>query len=352
MRSSHIFQVPSSSNRLPGANSGSSKQKKRKRGAAEPEDEDVDGRPESREPVSIASLTANQAAQYRLAGADLSDGVPAHPFPHRDKSADKPEVKEDGIASLFQNDEDQVSLRQRHLSVLSTIMHNSLLKGDYRRAGRAWAMLLRSGPMAMRLEQTTMDLHRDGRWEIAAEILLRRRPNYMGPDSLPAFTETGLRAARDFYERLIVQFPIHPNRMNTQIDFYLAMFSLWIYEVTERAKAVCQRIAERSNDTSTDVLAENFDPRENNSDSITTELSIELNQIQTEEIQGARQIATRLDELLSSPPYDKDPRLLHLRGSVALWMGDLMGSEREREHGRAGECFQRAVANGGRLWKA
>jgi hypothetical protein len=217
----------------------------------------------------------------------------------------------------------------------------------------------------MRLDQTTTDLHRDGRWEIAAEILLRRKPNQtdqssskngheqpsLEQDLEQVFTETGLRAARDFYERLIVQFPIHPNRKNTQIDFYLAMFSLWIYEVTERAKAERQRIAEQSNGTSMDVPAEYFDPREDDSDSITTEQSTELNQVRAEEVQSARQIANRLDELLSSPPYDKDPRLLHLRGSVALWMGDLVETARERESIRAEEFFERTVANGGHLWK-
>lgn len=323
-----IFQVPSTYSKLSVARSNSTNSKKRKRGAAEPEDEDVDAPSEFREPVSLTSLTANQAAQYHLAGADPSDGLPDAPFPHHPKSEIKTQVSQNDVASSLPKDPEKVSLRQRHLSVLTTIMHHSLLKGDYQRAGRAWGMLLRSGPTAVRLDMTTMDLHSEGRWEIAAEILLRRDSpifqssdwNNLDRDSFrhnsPAFTETGLRAARDLYERLIVQFPIHPNRKNTHIDFYLAMFSLWIYEVTEKAESERQRIEqhngmdEASQRSLSDSMSEDG-PR------------FELHQVLVNEVQGARRIANRLDDLISSPPYDKDPGLLRLRSSVSAWVRDL-----------------------------
>lgn len=351
MPSSQVFQVPSYSGILPAAKKSS----KRKRRAVEPEDENVAEQPAATEPASFTSLTADQAAQYQLAGLDPSDGIPEAPFPHRDKSKFKPREDVRGPTPFISSKSDGLSLRQRHMSVLNTILHHSLLNGDYRRAGRAWAMLLRSGPTAMRLDQTTMDLHRDGRWEIAAEILLRRKPvqtQYPAtdPDSDTVFSKAGLRTARDFYERLIVQFPVHPNRMNTQVDFYLAMFSLWIYEVTEKAKSERQRLFEQS--SSADRVMENFDPHEMLSDSMNSDnSSSEMQLICAEEVQAAQDIANRLDELLSSPPYDKNPRLLHLRGDIALWMSDSVISVHDEERQKAMKFFDQAVTNGGRIWK-
>ena len=215
-----------------------------------------------------------------------------------------------------------------------------------------------------------MDLHKGGQWEIAAEMLLRRTPSrlaqpssqhersgatapeqaFPAPNSQPVITEECLRTARDFYERLIVQFPIHPNRSNTQIEFYLAMFSLWIYEISERAKSDQQRLMQRDGTT---MQPDDFDEENNLLEPMDQDdlVTLELGQIQANEIQGARQIASRLDDLLSLPPYDKDPRLLHLRGSIALWMGDLVENEREREQLRAQDFFHRTLANGGRLWQ-
>lgn len=368
MASSQIFFLPSSSeaHKPPSANR---RKRKRRESEAEDEDQQLGDRPTS----SFVSLSRDQASQYRLAGIEPGTELPTAPFPHREPSKFKPSSHDIGgsrISAAFHKQPGQASLRQRHLNVLTTIMHHALLKGDYQRAGKAWAMLLRSGSAAIRLGDTTMDLHKGGQWEIAAEMLLRRTPSrlaqpssqhersgatareqaFPAPNSQPVITEECLRTARDFYERLIVQFPIHPNRSNTQIEFYLAMFSLWIYEISERAKLDQQRLMQRDG---TMMQPDDFDEESNLLEPMDQDelVTLELGQIQANEIQGARQIASRLDDLLSLPPYDKDPRLLHLRGSIALWMGDLVENEREREQLRAQDFFHRTLVNGGRLWQ-
>jgi hypothetical protein len=47
-------------------------------------------------------------------------------------------------------------------------------------------------------------------------------------------------------------------------------------------------------------------------------------EIQREELAGAREICRRLEELVQSPPYDKNAQLLVLRGHVGLWVSDLL----------------------------
>jgi len=372
MASSHIFRVPLSYGRLGGTASGSQKNLKRKRRRLEPDTEDEEEPTEPLDtrqyPAAITSLTATQAAQYRLAGAHPSDGLPEPPFPHREHPKFKPDIVQNDTHFPTKIDDERITLRQRHLGVLTTIMHHSLLKRDYRRAGRAWAMLLRSGPSAVQLGLTTMDLHRDGRWQIAAEVLLRREsaqsdgfgqpPSSMladeeltGQNLKPIFSETGLRAVRDFYNRLIVQFPLHPSRLNTAVDFYLAMYSLWIYQVVDGARSERERLSRLSE--ASDIPIENFDSPRHSESSGEEHSAAERREIDLEEIRGARLIASRLEALLSSPPYDKDPQLLHLGGSVALWLANLVedaGAEEERRKAR--DFFDKSLANGGRHWKA
>jgi hypothetical protein len=46
--------------------------------------------------------------------------------------------------------------------------------------------------------------------------------------------------------------------------------------------------------------------------------------IQAEELNRATEIADRLDQLVVSPPFDKQASLLQLRGNIALWISDLV----------------------------
>src|SRR5579871_1357106 len=259
MSSSHIFSVPSSSRRRSVHKPLLANGKKRKRQESESEDENSqypntstgDGLKSS-----FVSLSRDQASQYHIAGIVPGTELPKAPFPHREPSKTKPsshDIDRNRSSNPFLKEPEQPGLRQKHLNVLTTVMHHALLKGDYQRAGKAWAMLLRSGSSAVRLMDTTMDICKNGQWEIGAEILLCRRSSnqqereqeeFLHPNPETIITQESLQAARNFYERLIVQYPIYPNRSNIQIEVYLALFTLSIYEISEKAKSERQKLVQ------------------------------------------------------------------------------------------------------------
>ncbi|KAF2403309.1 hypothetical protein EJ06DRAFT_553659 [Trichodelitschia bisporula] len=285
--------------------------RKRKRVSISDHEDDIEGQHRPH----ITELTAAQVEQHHTAGLALDAHPPKHPFPHapepssshvlRDAKAEvqslKPPLHHVDPAyyePLPYKSTEPGTLRERHLAVLTAVLHHTLLRRDYRRAGRAWGMLLRSS-------RDAADVRIQGRWGIGSELLLRNE-------------DAGFRAARQYYERLVVQFPEAPTgtpryRHARAGHFYVAMFSLWIYEVTEAG---------------------------------------------TELLEGARSIAARMDEVLVSPPYDRNAELLHLRAMVSLWIHDLLGDTdggdiddvRDDEMTKARELLQRCVASGGQVW--
>lgn len=315
-------------------------------------DSDSDAGQRSRTSPSDAhshpSFASPELVQLRVAGLlpEEEHRVPPSPFPHTPARVSKPYLGAAKIqkelagppsrlytAHSTANQHDTSSghtqasnLRRTHLNVLSTVMHRCLQDRDYDRAGRAWGMILRT----QATHGNTVDLRNHGRWGIGAEILLRRKPagvassdqtdDAASPD-VHIFTEQGFELAREYYERLIVQ---HPTRKQTphavdQRSFYPAMFSLWIQEVNEKSKRARRRNAEedhrsRSRSISIDGVHEHGS---------TENARIREDALQMQELAGAMEIAERLDDLVKSPPFDKQASLLYLRGQIALWISDL-----------------------------
>jgi hypothetical protein len=258
-------------------------------------------------------------------------------------------------------------------------MHRCLLEGDFLRAGKAWGLILRT-----QISGTPIDPRNHGRWGIGAELLLHRRTRGVeqnkqsSSNETTPYTEEGFALAREYYERLIVQ---HPNRKHVpraidELTFYPAMFSLWIYEVCEKSKRARRHFeAEHGASTSDSHLTE---------ESMTSEdTRADASILAATELQHAKEIGARLDQLIMSPPFDKHVDLLQLRGMVGLWLADLVlrgerrhstdgwdqiltgddddntdesvpemlhrSSENQRELTRALENFERAQANGRQL---
>lgn len=244
------------------------------------------------------------------------------------------------------------NLRRHHLAVLTTILHRCLLESDYARASRAWSLLLRS-----RIDGKPVEIRRDGRWGIGAEILLQRHHGHpsankkisdqdngqdkeTSQDTIePLFTEEGFRSAREYYERLILQYSEKGRAQKSAVNatkFYPAMFSLWIYEVCERIKRAKLDLDQDTSSPSTSPQIphdESFDPdisldmQYDRQSRLAKNREEQLAQINAMELAGAREIAERLDRLLSSPPYDNDVNILELRGMVHVWIGDLLVNE-------------------------
>jgi hypothetical protein len=291
-------------------------------------------------------LTPNESHQYRIAGLSFNQELPRGNFPHG-PGYDKDEVTIRGnmpgqlLKGLPYLDipiyppqcaAHQGSIRLQHLSVLTAILHRSLLQGDYTRAGRAWGLLLRDEFRGM-----PMDVRNEGRWGIGAEILLRRgppeasenahrqSPNALSePDTTSTFSKKGFAEAKEYYERLILNHPfskLQPNSVSA-LHFYPAMFGLWVYVTQEESK-----LARRN-------LLDHEEFSEEPSDEEDFEIDFERREllkrhaltatVRAQELDQAQQIATRMDTLLGSPPYADSAQLLELRGMVSLWIGDLI----------------------------
>ncbi|KAB2580189.1 hypothetical protein BFW01_g3135 [Lasiodiplodia theobromae] len=389
--------------------------------------------PSTRPPSSaINTLTAAQAHQFRVAGHDPELPLPKPPFPHapasvkqtrhgehqrplsknashedkftpaelhRELAALNPPLYASHLSSAARLPQTRAKRRSRgpspsepRLPELESdegnhwrhrlvheklaIMHRCLLQGDYHRAGLVWKVILQTGRGAMKVDERVY-----ARWGITAEMHLNTpKASDDSQSEIPSatiddatFTEEGFKAARLYYERLILDHPFQQSnpKATSALTFYPAMFSLWLYEISQ-ASRVAMAAAEKSDsddeDTGSEVTSDSGSPKRHASARETRILAI-----RTDELRRAREIAARLDDLLSSPHFDKRPELLHLRGMIAVWNGDLIAqihqseriidghrpseddsemhddADREEHISKAKELFQLAKACGGRL---
>ncbi|KAI9678305.1 MAG: hypothetical protein M1817_006251 [Caeruleum heppii] len=304
-------------------------------------------------------LSPDTAEQYRVAGLDPSRSLPEH-FPHRGLPRNPSSRAGAGDSSLTTTHKqlarlqpplfvpdaslrpDATKLRRRHLCVLVTILHRCLLEGDYLRAGRAWGLLLRGDG------QGVIDLRSNGTWGIGAEILLRRGTQFTTPGDPPAedvpsdsdiddegesphhhpappprqFSKAGFELARAYYESLILHFPANKHRPHatSSLDFYPAMFGLWIHSAQEERLA-----AERDLQTYTSPGLD-FDmtgERARSRDAQIEGADEQHARIRREELGEAERILARMEELMISPPYADEPGLCRLREMVRKWIEDL-----------------------------
>lgn len=384
--------------------------KKRKRSDSSDSDEraDSDASVGRDDPVNTnfnwASLTTATTEEYRTAGFDPTrDQIPSAPFPHkaipddvrssRDGShagageavvsPSNPSPSIPNFSASQEHHKDQ-TLRAQHLANLTTLLHRCLATGDFVRAEKAWALILRSGGESIELKDSVMDIRKSGKWAIAAEILLRRRNNddHLTPSGRGvAFQvrnhEAGamldldnVRATRRFYERLALQYPASKFRAEQPTDFYLHLYGLWVYEITERTRRALVQIQKRYDTDREGSDREEDEDSESGSDDASHSRKLAATQLRSQEFQDARELVNNLDDVLTRPPFDKSPDLLYLRGMVSLWIVDLMqelaqvnlggGGPQDAQHQeqirnckeereKAQSFFIRCMANGGRV---
>lgn len=274
-------------------------------------------------------------------------------------------------------------LRRHHLGVLTTLLHRCLAEGDIPRASRAWALLLRAESGGF-----PIDIRNTGYWGIGAELLIRgqesnaaafggqRRESSPGdgdtnedaaqaeedqdPESdsenasrpIRWGTAEGLEKAKEYYERLILQYPYmrqFPNAV-TAVDFWPAMLGCEIYGIQFSQKEALWKISraeekdEGSGDDDDDgddeevLYEEDEEAAENNEDS---EYSYrerrrqrrlarraekrwrQREEVRRTALEASETVANRMDELMTSLPYSDSHALLRLRGMLALYIGDL-----------------------------
>lgn len=242
------------------------------------------------------------------------------------------------------------TVRRRHTAVLTTILHKCMLDGDYIRAGRAFSMLLR-----LEMGGVKIDVRKDGLWGIGAEILLRRETAII-EDATTKFTwfsQEGFRAARAYYDRLILQFPhrkTHPYLMSS-IHFNVAMFGVWIFQIQDRSRSLSYAL---ENGSSTDDILAVLGGTSSEDDNSTAPDVYQL--IKESELEQARDIQNHIEHVTLGPPFDKDPQHHKLQGMISLWIVDLLRTisrpkmEVDSELKKASSHFKLCTNNGGTVW--
>ena len=317
--------------------------------------------------VVQSTLIHGIESQHETFRQALAEGLPGsnftQNFPHQSQTSSRSKVKEEiahelttlkpALSSAKGPNYDiqtglagDPGLRQRHLAAMTTTLQRCLLEGDYIRAGRAWGLLLRSEHSGH-----TMDLRSNNRWGIGAEILLRRdvelaRKRKDGQmsnlhemamlDQARScwFSVDGFEKAKNYYERLVLQYPYRraaPNAVGP-LDFYCAMFGLWIYAVNEQHSAELRTVrkpANRSQHHERRVDKETDSEGESDASDIEIDLrySQERERVRKSTLQRAQEIASRLAELLISPPYTNSDMFKTLREMIDRWIRDLSAEQ-------------------------
>ncbi|CAD6439133.1 794ef326-0840-4ea0-909a-0ca761740bc2-CDS [Sclerotinia trifoliorum] len=370
----------------------------------------------SAEITNPLSLTPAEVMQYRLAGLGLDKELPSKigvkHWPHRglpptysinsddhdsatNSRANKEDDSEEESAKSRRERErrkrderktGRSNLRIQHLSVLVAIMMRNLEEGDMERAGRAWALLLR-----MQIAGQGVEIRKTGYWGIGAELLMRgavnqQRKEWWEADAEEASgdeanidsdgepkedgkkqrageegeekrygTAEGLLKVKDYYERLILQYPYKRQFHGSvnALDFWPAMLGCEIYGIQFEHKAGLRKIAkqaekdEEGDIRDSDISAEEediddeeegdpgdkaFAAHQRRQDRLHKRRKEkrweERDEVRRTALVATELVAQRMNELMTTPPYSDSPVLIRLRGMVALYIGDLCVPEK------------------------
>lgn len=328
--------------------------KKRKREDNDDEESDASANDHSTDSDDLTPqktrgfVPVNRTDPYLVAGLSREQPVPRFPFPHAPvKSSDAPRrSSQEELAAVnpplyvakAEPEDQSTSLKRKHLDNLTVILHRCMLKGDWERASRTWGLLART-----EVGGQGIDVRQHGRWGIGAEILMRRehdKPSNSaaGPTSQASedgtlqddndghntstkLSDQGFKLAREYYERLVLQYPYTPHSQHTVNSrvFYPALFNVWVYEVQSRYKGLREE-ASRPRRSSIQSIASDVS---HHSRSSQLDSSHDLTK---RELEDALPVADRLDQLLLNPPFDVSEPLLQLRGMMGIWLSDLHAS--------------------------
>lgn len=306
----------------------------------------LNGYDTSPQPSEAPDLTPDEAHQDLRARSPFEEPLPDYPFPHAalPDANDSPRWNEQlPTRSKFDPSYsctakpffETHSLHQQHLAVMMAILHRTLLEEDFVRASRALGIILRD-----RVGGKSNDIRTDGKWGIGAEILLRSHFEEEESRNSPMNSGTneersgsdqqipkawasfkGFQAAKAYYEKLIVLYPPNkqfPSTVNA-LDFYLAMFGLWVY-ITHQQYNRKPSITSSTTDGSG---SEPEGPSPGSPPFSTLRTQSRARYLVVEELAQAREVAKRMDSVMSFVPYRDHLDLINLRRNVRAWIDDL-----------------------------
>ncbi|KAL8652882.1 MAG: hypothetical protein Q9210_002420 [Variospora velana] len=229
-------------------------------------------------------------------------------------------------------------LRRQHYNVLTSLLHRCILEEDYARASRAWGMLLRS-----ELGGHPFDIRVHDRWGIGAELLLYSDSTLVGRKTIVTdfgsmqnegtsideakSIEKGLVKAKEYYERLILQFPYRktsPDSMSS-LTFYPVLFSIWIHSIQLRYKLATHEMIHDEEyrdgvEPNDDVRSDNEPPEPRAATSVFDGIAA----ARRNAVHDANTVIERLEELLISPPSSDHSGLWKIKGMLLLWTSHLL----------------------------
>ena len=310
------------------------------------ESEDDDEWDPDRSSTMTTSPSSNFEEQLATAGLTLKEKgmIPGGHFPHTPYVGYlEPEPvldqKQTDKADETLGSHGYFSVKRKHLAVLTVVLHKCILEGDFIRAGRAWGNLLRQA-----VKGTPMNFRINGMWAVGAEILFRSHvlddashaddeKSSVGSNQdeemdtqVPTFSKEGFEKAKEYYERLILHYPYrfwYRNAISV-LQFYPAMFGLWIFNIQSEQKAALASI-ERSNGNDDDDVSRSLDFQP-------PDRSFERELIRKHALREGEQIAVRLDDLMASMPFSENSNMWKLKAMVALWLRDLCVSLKDDGH--------------------
>ncbi|EXJ69008.1 uncharacterized protein A1O5_07943 [Cladophialophora psammophila CBS 110553] len=323
----NIFVPPIATQRAPLAawelSSGKKKRKRmkiqRETTQGEEHDNGVNGQSETMANLDYTAVVSPlERLQRRVSGQPLDQPPPPFPFPHTESPLMKSRAGRGNLdkgmdsSQTSKLSDSSRSFHGQHLAALTAVVHRSLFKEDFPRAARALGLMFHEDIVSKSAAVRTQ-----GYMGIAAEVLLRngtaREPSPNPGVSALRFTHEGFEKAKLFYERLIVRHPYHkswPEAVNA-VDYYLAMFNLWIFVV--QAESTDESTAHE--DDESDVESATPSSRAGGFRNPSWKKVRELEQ--------ANQIASRMDTCMATVPCMDEAELIRLRAMVALWIADL-----------------------------
>ncbi|RKU46748.1 hypothetical protein DL546_004147 [Coniochaeta pulveracea] len=367
--------------------------------------------------INPLSHPPNLLKQYRLAGLSEDQHLPSIPdFPHRPlprsgsayyEYEQEPEDTAGETEADFQTEtEVEVSARkqaerrargarrerrarEQNVGALVGILRRCVEAGDTVRAKRAFGLLVRADIYGKRV-----DLRSEGYWGLGGEILMtqgqhRQQDMMLGGDEFEDHGdgEAGRGERRKetrrwgsaanmvnltrYFEELIQLHPysrLHPNSLSAQ-DFYPVLFNAEIYNIYSEFEMALDGLEEEDFEEEfgagmdvdlEDEMDRNWDRPLSGREE---RLKATKDRLRLNALEGARQVAGRMDELMQNLPYSKSLEMMRLRGVIALFMGDLAvpcpprsddeeydgRTRRDRERDRAVKLFQKVEAQGGQL---
>ena len=306
MASVYALPVSSSRQTLSVSNQSTKKRKRATTNGQPPERAGEEPFDDASEPEEYAAvLTPDERSQRRLAGHSLIKDIPGSPFPHKapQSATSNPATTSGERDAIKINDSEPQSLRLQHISALSSVLHKALLTKDYARARRALGLLLRTD-----INGKAIDIRAAANWGIGAELLFRQHDHHPSQDDSVKLRherrKRGFAQAKDLYEMLIVQYPFQrswPDSVNA-VDFYLAMFSLWIYVAQAEARELLYHQSSNGNQMQD---------------------ALEYREVKMQELQQASEIDAQMDKLMVTAPYSDNTDFLRLQAMVAEWKADL-----------------------------